>query len=211
MRVVLVDDHSLFRDGIASLLEQAGYAVVSQVDNGESALAAVRQYQPDLVLLETLIDGVSGIEVLRTIKVEWPQIQVVILTVSDADEHLFDAIRAGADGYILKGVKADEFLDLLSGLNHGEAAINRRTAKRLMLGYQTLTQQNETQDKLSAREFEALELMGQGLSNRAIADRMFISENTVKYHIRNIMQKLDVQNRTEAVALALREGLIEKL
>ena len=109
MRIVLADDHSLFRDGIASLLEQAGYEVVAQSNNGESTLEAVRQYQPDLVLLDIMMAGMNGVEVLRQIKADWPKIQVVMLTVSDADEHLFDSIRTGANGYILKGVKAKEF------------------------------------------------------------------------------------------------------
>jgi DNA-binding NarL/FixJ family response regulator len=99
---------------------------------------------------------------------------------------------------------------MLAGLKQGEAAISRRTATRLISGFQTLTHQKETRDKLSARELETLRLMGQGLSNKSIAESMFISENTVKYHIRNILRKLEVQNRTEAVALALREGLIEE-
>ena len=210
MRIVLADDHSLFRDGIASLLEQAGYDVVAQSNNGESTLEAVRQYQPDLVLLDIMMAGMNGVEVLRQIKADWPKIQVVMLTVSDADEHLFDSIRTGANGYILKGVKAKEFLDLIAGLERGEAAISRQTATRLMAGFQTLTQQKETREKLSPRELETLKLMGQGLSNKSIAEQMFISQNTVKYHIRNILQKLTVQNRTEAVAFALREGLIQE-
>jgi len=210
MRVVLADDHSLFRDGIASLLEQAGYEVVAQADNDETTLTAVRKHQPDLVLLDIIMTGVNGIEVLRQIKTEWPQIRVVMLTVSDSDDHLFESIRSGADGYILKGVRADEFLDMLAGLSRGEAAISRKTATRLISGFQTLNQKEETRNKLSARELETLGLMGQGLSNKAIAESMFISDNTVKYHIRNILQKLAVQNRTEAVALALREGLIEE-
>jgi DNA-binding NarL/FixJ family response regulator len=210
MRVILADDHSLFRDGIASLLEQADYQIIAQVDNGRDAIEATRKLKPDLLLLDLLIGEVSGLEALQTIKAELPKTFVVILTVSDADQDLFAAIRAGADGYILKEVKADEFLDLLGGLARGEVAINRKTATRLVSGYQTLTKQKETQGKLSSRELETLELLGRGFSNRVIAERMFISENTVKYHIRNIMQKLNVQNRTEAVALALHEGLIEK-
>jgi DNA-binding NarL/FixJ family response regulator len=210
MRVVLADDHSLFRDGIASLLEQAGYEVVAQADNGQAALEAVRKLHPDLVLLDIVMSGMSGLETLQIIKTEIPETRVVMLTVSDSDEDLFDSIRSGADGYILKGVKADEFLDLLAGLRRGEAAISRKTATRLISGFQSLTQQQETRNRLSARELETLGLMGEGLSNRAIAERMFISENTVKYHIRNILQKLTVQNRTEAVALAFREGLIEE-
>ncbi|HBX67861.1 MAG TPA: DNA-binding response regulator [Chloroflexi bacterium] len=210
MRVVLADDHSLFRDGIASLLEQAGYEVVAQAEDGQMALDAIRLHKPDLVLLDVVMTGMDGVETLQHIKAEWPQIKVVMLTVSDADEHLFASIRSGANGYILKGVKANEFLEMLAGLERGEAAISRKTAARLISGFQALTRQKETRNKLSGRELETLRLMGHGLSNRAIAEQMFVSENTIKYHIRNILHKLEVQNRTEAVALALREGLIEQ-
>ena len=169
MRVVLADDHSLFRDGIASLLEQAGYEVVAQADDGLQTIAAVRKLKPDLVLLDIVMGEMNGLEALEIIKAEFPQTYVVMLTVSTEDDDLFAAIRAGADGFILKGVKAKEFLDLLSGLERGEAAISRRTATRLVAGFQTLTRQKETLGKLSAREVEALALMGRGLSNKLIA------------------------------------------
>lgn len=211
MRIVLADDHSLFRDGISSLLETAGYQVIAQANDGKEALEAVREYRPDLILLDIQLSGLSGLEVLVLIKAEFPDIKVVMLTVSDADEDLFAAIQGGADGYILKGVKADEFLEMLKGLQRGEAAISRKTAARLMIGFQKLSQPNKTREKMSTRELEILQRMGQGLSNQVIADQLFISPNTVKYHCRNIFQKLGAQNRTEAVAVALRKGLLEDM
>ena len=210
MRVIVADDHSLFRDGITSLLEAAGYEVVEQVGNGKLAIEAVRQHQPDLVLLDIKMPVVDGIEALKVIRAEFPDLRVVILTVSDDDEDLFAAIQAGADGYLLKDLTSDEFLEMLSGLERGEAAISRKVTTQLIAGFQQLsTQTTDTRNQLTDRELEILRLLADGLSNKIIADRLFISENTVKYHIKNILQKFGVQNRTEAVAMAIRQGLLE--
>jgi DNA-binding NarL/FixJ family response regulator len=209
-RVIVADDHSLFRDGIISLLEAADFNVVAQVGDGEAAVDAVRRLQPDLVLLDITMPKRNGLEALRTIKSEFPKVQVVILTVSDEDEDLFAAIKSGADGYLLKDLNASEFLEILNGLERGEAAITRKTAARLMAGFKSLTRrESEPTNELTERELEVLKLVGKGLSNRNIAEQLFISENTVKYHLRNILQKTGAQNRTEAVTHALQVGLFE--
>ena len=143
------------------------------------------------------------------IKAEFPDTRVVILTVSDDDDDLFNTTQAGANGYLHKDLDASQFLEMLAGLERGEAAITRKTAARLMSGFQNLAQQTENADPLTPRETQLLRWMVEGYSNKAIAKELFISENTVKYHIRNIFQKLQVQNRTEAVAYALLEGLID--
>lgn len=209
MRVVVADDHSLFRDGITSLLEAAGYEVVEQSSDGQEAVEAVRRFRPDLVLMDISMPKMGGLEALKLIKTEFPDTRVVILTVSDDDNDLFATTRAGANGYLQKDLDAREFLEMLGGLARGEAAITRKTAARLMSGFQNLIQETETADQLTEREIQLLRWMVEGYSNKAIAKELFISENTVKYHIRNIFQKLMVQNRTEAVAYALREGLID--
>jgi DNA-binding NarL/FixJ family response regulator len=208
MRVVVADDHSLFRDGITSLLEAAGYEVVEQSSDGQEAFKAVQQFHPDLVLLDISMPKMDGLEALQLIKSEFPETRVVMLTVSDDDDALFSTIKAGADGYLHKDLNASEFLAMLAGLERGEAAITRKTATRLMSGFQSLAQPAESDDQLTKREIQMLRWMVEGFSNKAIAQQLFISENTVKYHIRNILQKLGVQNRTEAVAYAMREGLI---
>ena len=210
MRVIVADDHSLFRDGITSLLEAAGYEVVEQVGNGKMAIEAVRQHIPDLVLLDIKMPVCDGIDALKTIRSEFPDVRIVILTVSDEDEDLFAAIQAGADGYLLKDLTSDEFLEMLSGLERGEAAISRKATTRLIAGFQQLTAQSfNPKNQLTERELELLHLLAGGLSNKIIAEKLFISENTVKYHIKNILQKFGVQNRTEAVAMAIRQGLLE--
>jgi DNA-binding NarL/FixJ family response regulator len=208
MRVVVADDHSLFRDGITSLLEAAGYEVVEQASEGLEAVEAVRRFQPDLVLLDISMPNMGGLEALQLIKAEFPETRVVILTVSDDDDDLFVTTRAGANGYLQKDLDASEFLEMLAGLERGEAAVTRKTAARLMSAFQNLAKQDDSDSQLTKREIQLLRWMVEGYSNKAIAQQLFISENTVKYHIRNILQKLDVQNRTEAVSYALREGLI---
>jgi DNA-binding NarL/FixJ family response regulator len=209
MRVVVADDHSLFRDGITSLLEAVGYEIVEQCGDGQAAVEAVQRLHPDLVLLDISMPKMGGLEALQLIKAESPDTRVVILTVSDDEDDLFATTRAGANGYLQKDLDASEFLEMLAGLERGEAAITRKTAARLMSGFQSLIQETETADQLTEREIQLLGWMVEGYSNKAIAKELFISENTVKYHIRNIFQKLQVQNRTEAVAYALREGLID--
>ena len=210
MRVLVADDHSLFRDGIVSLLEAAGFSVVGQVGDGHAAVEAVRRLHPDLVLMDIAMPEMTGLDALRLIKSEMPEMQVVILTVSDQDSNLSEAIRLGARGFLLKSLNAKEFLDALEGLKRGEAAITRQTAARLMDGFAKLSRQKASPaESLTQREIELLQLIVDGLPNKAIAERLTLSENTVKYHIKNILQKLGVQNRTEAATHAIRDGLLK--
>ncbi len=211
MRVLVADDHSLFRDGIISLLEAAGFEIVGQAGNGLEAIEAVRRLHPEVVLLDISMPQMSGLEALRVIKAEAPDIQVVMLTVSDDNKDLFDAIKAGANGYLLKNLNGKEFLDMVAGLERGEAAITRQTATRLMNNLAAGSQSNEQVVHLTDRELELLQLVAEGLSNRAIAQQLSLSENTVKYHMRNIMQKLQAQNRTEAVTHAIRAGFLKPI
>ncbi len=207
-RVLVADDHALFRDGLVSLLEAAGYEVVAQVENGGQAVQTAIDLQPEIVLLDITMPEMNGLEALRLLRKDLPESKLVILTVSDDEEDLGEAIRAGANGYLLKSLDADEFLELLEGLQRGEAAMTRKMTAKLMAGLAHPTE--ERQDplvSLTPREMELLGLVQEGLSNMAIAQALLISENTVKYHLKNIYQKLGVQNRTEAVAHAFRSGL----
>lgn len=210
MRVLVADDHSLFRDGVVSLLEAAGFDVVGQVGDGLAAVEAALQLIPDLVLMDITMPKLSGLEALRRIRDEAPGIQVVMLTVSDDDSDLLESIQSGAKGYIHKSLSAQEFLDLISGLERGEAALSRKTAARLIAGLGNKPRPEEDGGpRLTRREVELLGLVADGLSNKAIAQALSVSENTVKYHIRNILQKLGAQNRAEAVAHAIRAGLFK--
>jgi DNA-binding NarL/FixJ family response regulator len=209
VRVLVADDHSLFRDGVVSLLEAAGFEVVGQVGDGLAAVESAIDLRPDLVLMDITMPKLSGLEALRRMRAEDPEIQVVMLTVSDEDSDLLSAVQAGAKGYIHKSLSAQEFLDMIGGLERGEAALSRKTAARLMAGLGNRSgQEDDQRPRLTRREIELLKLVADGLSNKAIAQSLFVSENTVKYHVRNILQKLGVQNRTEAVAHAIRAGLL---
>ncbi len=210
MRILVVDDHVLFCDGIISLLKTAGHDVVGRVGEGQAAVEAARHLRPDLVLMDIVMPRMDGLEALRLIKVESPETQVVILTVSDNDADLLEAASYGADGYLQKDINADELYEMLDGLQRGEAAMTRQTATQLLKGFTSLSQQQpEPEEWLTQREIELLWWAAEGMSNKAIAQALSVSENTVKYHLKNIMQKLGVQNRTKAVACALRAGLLD--
>lgn len=209
MRVLVADDHPLFRDGVASLIEAAGFKVVGQVGDGQAAVEAALRLRPDLVLMDIHMPQMSGLEALRQIKAQAPEVQVVMLTVSDDDASLLAAIQSGARGYLLKNLNAEEFLDMLAGLQRGEAALTRQMTARLLNGLARRSQRPAPAESLTPREIELLRLVAEGLPNKAIAQRLSVSENTVKYHMKNILQKLGVRNRAEAIAHALRAGLLE--
>jgi DNA-binding NarL/FixJ family response regulator len=183
---------------------------VGQVGDGQAAVEATRRLRPDVVLLDIAMPNMSGLEALRQIKTELPDTQVVMLTVSDDDTSLRDAATFGASGYMLKNLTSDEFVALVDGLQRGEAALTRRTAARLLKGFAAPESRPSSKEcGLTDREIEVLRLLARGLSNKAIAQEMCVSQNTVKYHVRNVMQQLGVQNRTEAVAYGIRAGLLD--
>ena len=213
MRILVADDHSLFRDGLVSLLEAAGYTVVGQAGNGQEAVELARSLHPHLVLLDLHMPVMNGLDALRQLKEEMPEVQVVMLTVSDDESNLIEAIKAGAEGYLLKHLNSQAFLKALDGLQHGEAAINRVAMTKVMKSLAELSRQKpgEIADEVpSEREIAILRLMAEGLSNQEISRRISLSENTVKYHLKNIFQKLHARNRTEAVTFAMRSGLLKE-
>ena len=210
MRILVVDDHPLFRDGLISLLEASGHVVVGEADGGNEAVVAALGLQPDVVLMDIAMPQFDGMDALRRIKAEAPQIKVVMLTASEDDTSLITAIRSGAQGYLLKSLSAEEVLAGLDRITQGELAISNRDINRMVEGLIGLVNQpaDHPNDTLTDREVELLQLVADGLSNKRIAQHLSVSENTVKYHIRQILMKLDAQNRTEAVILAIQAGLI---
>ncbi len=210
MRVLVADDHTLFRDGIVSLLQAAGFTVVGQVSTGRAAVEETLRLQPDLVLMDISMPQMNGLEALQRIQEKMPGVQVVMLTVSEDDTDLIKAMKAGARGYLLKDLNARDFLEMLKGLEYGEIAITRKTVARLLDGFLEPSSFNsEPSEILTSREVEILELVAQGLPNKTLAQRLGISENTIKYHVRKILRKLRAQNRVEAVTHAIRMGLIK--
>jgi DNA-binding NarL/FixJ family response regulator len=209
VRVLVADDHSLFRDGLVSLLEAAGYEIAAQAGDGQEALIQAKRTKPDLILLDLSMPRLNGHTALPQLLEIVPDAKIVILSVSEEDDDLLKVIRAGAHGYLVKNLNAKDFLELLAGLERGEAALTRRTAARLMAKLAEHRSPMKTvAEDLTKRELELLELVGEGYSNRALSDKLAISTNTVKYHLKNIFQKLGAQNRAEAVAYAIRTGIL---
>ena len=208
MRVLVVDDHSLFRDGIVSLLEAGGHEVVGQGSNGLEAIDQAIKFNPELVLMDIHMPVMTGLTALKQIKAQRPEIRVVMLTVSEEDKDILEAIRAGANGYLLKQINATEFFQFLDKLQQGEAAISPSVASRLFKHLGQSETKNPPRALLSNREMEVLRLVADGRPNREIAAALSVSDNTVKFHLKNIMQKLNVSTRAEAVMVAAQRNLL---
>ncbi|MBX5464615.1 MAG: response regulator transcription factor [Clostridia bacterium] len=224
---MLVDDHVLFRKGLAGLLaSRPSLQVVGEVGNGEEAIAAVDRLRPDLVLMDVNMPIMNGIEATRQIHRAHPELPVVMLTVSDRDENLFEAIKAGAQGYLLKDLEPEELFRYIEGVFRGEAPISGSLARLILQEFARMPSvgrrdglgtprggeapaEAEESEGLTEREREVLQLVASGATNREIAQRLIISENTVKIHIKHILDKLHVQNRVQAAAYAIEEGLVE--
>lgn len=213
MRVLIVDDHALFRDGLRSLLEARGVEVVGEARNGREALELTRQHRPDVVLMDLMMPEMNGLAATRLLSAELPETKVVVLTASEDDADLFEAIKSGAQGYLPKNLESNRFFELLDGVTRGEPALTPALARKVLgelARPATPTKAERPPEALTEREQEVLELLVQGItSNRALADRLFVSENTVKYHLRNILEKLHLQNRAQVIAYALRHGLVD--
>ncbi len=212
LRVLLADDHDLFRKGIASLLsEREDMEVVGDVENGQKAIETARAISPDLILMDVHMPGCDGIAAVKVIKKELPHVKVVMLTAFDNDEDLFAAIKNGADGYLLKNVPPSQFLSFLAGVMRGEAAISGVLADRILCEFRNPEQASKSDrdpcEALTPREVETLELLVQGKTNREIANALSVSENTVKRHLVDIMEKLHLENRIQLAVYAVHQGL----
>jgi DNA-binding NarL/FixJ family response regulator len=208
VRILIADDHSLFRDGLRSLLQAEGHEIVGEAKNGREAVELARALKPDLVLMDVQMPELDGIGATKAIVGELPEMKVVMLTASEEEAKLFEAIKSGAQGYLLKNLEAEEFFDLLERAQRGEPALTPTLARKLLQEFAKPSEQSA--DPLTAREHEVLELMVEGVtSNRRLAKRLNLSENTVKFHVRNILDKLRLHNRAEVVGYALRKGIVE--
>jgi len=212
VRILIADDHPLFRDGLRSLLQAQGHEVVGEAHNGREAIELARQLRPELVLMDVSMPELDGVSATRQLTSEMPEVKVVILTASDQDETLFEAIKAGAQGYLLKNLEADDFFALLDRAAAGEPALTPLLARKLMQEFARPNAQPKTSetdpDTLTVREVEVLQLMVEGVtSNRRLAKRLDLSENTIKFHVRNILDKLHLHNRAEVVGYALRKKI----
>jgi len=211
MRILIADDHALFRESLSSLLTARDFEVVGEANNGREAVEKAWQHKPDVVLMDLAMPEVDGLAATKHLAAELPDIKVVILTASDDDESLFEAIKAGAKGYLLKDLEADEFFTLLAAVGRGEPALTPSLARRLLDEFaRPAGRKSDDPDALTQREQEVLELMVDGVTtNRRLAKQLGISENTVKFHVRNILDKLHLHNRAQVVAYALKHRLVD--
>lgn len=201
IRVLLADDHALFRDGLVTILAaQPDFEVVGEASDGLEALVKARELAPDLILMDIEMPGCDGLEATRQIVQELPAVIVVMLTVRGEDEKLFEAIKSGAQGYLLKSIHSRQILDILRGAVRGEAALAPAMASRVLEEFRRLSRRvpGEQSAALTRREQEVLSLVAEGATDPEIANALYLSLNTVKSHMRNILAKLHVSSRQEA-------------
>lgn len=222
IRVLLVDDHVVLRDGLRNILQlETDMQVVGEAADGESAVQCAAQLHPTVVLMDIRLPGIDGIEATRRIKTESPDSAVIILTMHDADEFLFSAIREGAAGYLLKALPSAEVVRAVRAAARGESLLQPSLARKLIEGFANLSKHPrgqaaapqppapEDENALTPRETEVLELLVQGDSNHQIAEKLFLSDKTVKQHMTKIFRKLGVRSRSQAIIHSVKTGLVK--
>jgi DNA-binding NarL/FixJ family response regulator len=202
IRILCVEDHPVFREGLRAMIEaEPDMTLVGHAPNAAEAIAQFRRHRPDVTLMDLRIPGANGTDALISIRGEFPQARIIMLTTSDGDAEIQRAMRAGACAYILKSMPLDELLGVIRSVHAGRRHIPPEVAARLA--------EYMGDDDLTTRELEVLRLIREGYRNKQIADQLFISENTVNFHIKNLMEKLRANDRTHAVTIALRRGLLQ--
>jgi DNA-binding NarL/FixJ family response regulator len=225
LRILLADDHALFREGLRMLLSAHGFEVVREVGSGVAAVEAAQELIPDLVVMDLDMPEMGGLEATRLIKTALPDMPIVVLTASERDGDLFEAVKSGALGYVLKTMSSEALVQQIESASRGEASLDPRLAASVLGEFSRVSQQagknsaaepvapdrsateeppEEHPEALTAREREVLQRLIDGGSNKQIADDIVVSENTVKYHLKNILRKLHVNNRAQVVAWAMR-------
>ena len=210
MKVLLADDHPLFLDGLEDLLRANGFEVAGTARDGLEAIEKARALRPEAIVMDVRMPRLDGLAAVRAIKAELPEVKIVMLTISEADDDLFEAIKSGASGYLLKSQSAEELLALVRGVERGEAAFSPGLAARILqeFGRQASALEEKRQTSgLSEREREVLALIAQGLKYKQVAARLFLSERTIKYHMGQILDRLHLKNRAQVVEYARRTGL----
>jgi two-component system NarL family response regulator len=215
IRVLIVDDHALFRRGLAQvLLLEDGIEVVGEGEDGDDGVRKAEELMPDVVLMDVRMPRVSGIEATRRLADALPSAKILMLTVSDEEDDLYEAIKAGATGYLLKEISIEEVADAVRSVMQGQTLISPSMASKLIQEFGNLARRADARrampaPRLTDRELEVLKLVARGLTNRDIAEQLYISENTVKNHVRNILEKLHLHSRMEAVIYAVKERLLD--
>ena len=209
IKVLIVDDHTVVRDGLAAIMgRQKDFAVVGEAEDGQKAVERARELRPDVILMDLRMPVLDGVEAMRRISADDPHVKFIVVTTYDTDEYVFDAIEAGAKGYLLKDASRKELFDAVRAVHRGESLIEPGVAAKVLDRFVQLSRQTPESAGLSEREIEVLHLMSTGAANKEIAVALTVSESTVKTHVANIFHKLDVNGRTEAVTQAIQRGLI---
>jgi two-component system NarL family response regulator len=216
---MLIDDHTLFLEGLRNLLLANGLEVIGTVNSGLKALLKVEELQPDVILMDIQMPEMDGIEVTRIIKSKYPSIKIIMLTVSQDNQHLFEAIKSGASGYLLKGMEKEKFLEQLKSIAHGESPLSSGLAAKILAEFARIGNERNTDESsnqkllahLTPRQVETLKLVAQGFTYKEVGGRLDITEAAVKYHMGEITSKLHLENRAQAVAYAAEIGLLKKI
>lgn len=205
--ILIVEDQTLMRQGLKTILDlEPGLKVVSEASDGESGMRQALALRPDVILMDVQMPGMNGIEATLAICAAWPEARIIILTTFSRDEYVYQGVRAGAVGFLLKDTPAERLIETIHRVHAGETFIQPEIASRLLR--ELISPQAATLEPVSNREREVLILLAQGLSNREIAERLVISEGTVKNHVSNILDKLQAENRTQAAEIARKYGLV---
>ncbi|WP_186580789.1 response regulator [Aquibacillus kalidii] len=223
-QIILIDDHKLFREGVKRILDfEPSFSVVAEGDDGAMALTLVEEYQPDVVLMDINMPTINGVEATAELIKRFPDINVIILSIHDDENYVTHALKSGAQGYLLKEMDSNSLIEAIKVVSEGGSYLHPKVTHNLVKEYRRLTSETTTKlvDKmidyrkplhlLTRRECEVLQLLADGKSNRGVAETLYISEKTVKNHVSNILQKMNVNDRTQAVVTAIRNGWVEVL
>ncbi len=211
IRVLIADDHKLFRQGLIGLMKTREdlVEVIGEAETGEEAVKLSEELNPDVILMDIYMPQMDGLQAAKEIHRRFPEIAIVMLTSSERDGHLYEAVQVGVSGYLLKSLDASELFDLLSGVVNGETAMTRAMAGKLLKAVANrIVDEDKGEQALTERELFVLRLVASGASNQEIAQKLSISVNTVKSHLKNILDKLQLENRTQAATYALKHGLV---
>ena len=211
IKVLIADDHRLFRQGLIGLMNTREdlVKVVGEAETGEEAVRLAGELKPDVILMDIYMPNMDGLEAAKIIRARYPKLAIIMLTSSERDGHLYEAVQLGVAGYLLKSLDADELFDLLSGVTRGEPAMTRAMASKLLKSVANrMADPEKGEQALTERELYVLRLVASGATNLEIAEKLSISINTVKSHLKNILEKLQLENRTQAATYALKHGLV---
>lgn len=213
IKIVIVDDHALLREGLAKILSlESRFLIVGEASCGEEAVELTRTLKPDVVLMDINMPGLNGIEATKIIKEEMPQVGIIALTIHEDEEYIFELVRAGVSGYILKDIQPEQLIKAIIDVAEGKTAIQPNITAKLLGEFNRLSDRKTktfSHDQLTTRELEVIKLIAQGMPNKEIAHTLYISEKTVKNHITNIFRKLNVEDRTQAALFAVKNKIVD--